>query len=296
MIFLYAVDPALATDWKALRYVLSHGGMDNARLLLKYPKGWFKEALAIAGQKGWAHSKRVEELWMRYKSSCFVRPLVNLDYDPEMTWLNNALGIEGHIAPHAIIVPNGQGHSNERVLEEDELDGNELWLVESSVSLERNAQAFEEAFRVLILCCRKLTIVEPHFDPAQEKWRSVLEALFRPLADANRSIEIEFHLKAKATQENFSEQCEQNVRRRIPAGQTVRFVRWEKRGQEDLHDRHLLTELGGVSSGWGFDARPGSTTSVHSFDTRHMARLQAMFSQEDGAFAFAGALLLEGTG
>lgn len=296
MIFLYAVDPALAADWKALRYVLSHGGMQHARLLMKYPKTWFKQALAVANQEGWAHGKCVEELWARHKASCFVRPLGDLPYDPETTWLDNALAIEGHIAPRAIIVPNGQGHSDERVLEEDELDGNELWLVESSVSLERNAQAFEEAFRVLVLCCRKLTIVEPHFDPAQEKWRSVLEALFRPLADANRSIEIEFHLKAKATQESFGEQCEQSVRRRIPTGQTVRFVRWEKRDQEDLHDRHLLTELGGVSSGWGFDARHGSTTSVHSFDTRHMARLQAMLSQEGGAFDFADELLLEGTG
>lgn len=296
MIFLYAVDPELAADWKSLRFVLSHGGVEHARLLLKYPKRWLKDAMLYARKEGLLNGKRVEELCRR-RGSCFVRPSVGLDYDPKRTWLDNALAIGGHATPQAIIIPVGKSHPDERVIDEEDLDEHDLWLVESSVLLERHADAFEGAMKILMLCCRQLTIIEPHFSPASEKWRAVLVALLEPLRSINREVEIELHLKGDADVGWFQETCEKQLSHRVPQGLSVKFVRWNERsGQERLHDRHLMTELGGVTAGFGFDEGRGSTTSVHTFNVQHRERLKAQFSKNGGSFDYSDEYILHGTG
>lgn len=299
MIYLYAVDPELSSDAKALRYVLSHMGVEHARLMVHYPKKWFKAALESAQKSGILNYKRVEELLKKAKGRKIVRVSLTQEYDPDIGWLNNVLGLEGCLAPIAVIVADGTPHSaHSKVLQESELDSNESWNVESSVSLERNSIGFGEASRILLMCGRNVKIVDPFFRPDEKEWRDVLEAIIEPLCTRTRDIVVEVHsLNAAKTLEQslFRRLCEDRLPRHIPVGKKVKFVRWSQRADEEtFHDRHILTDIGGLSIGHGFASKPGTTTSVHAFGASHAERLSNQLDRQNGPYDFVGEFIIEG--
>lgn len=67
---------------------------------------------------------------------------------------------------------------------------------------------------------------------------------------------------------------------------TVSFIRWkERKGGEKLHNRYVLTNLGGVSLGAGFEAgTEGQTDDVLLLPSDLYKRRWKQYVENDGSF------------
>ena len=100
---------------------------------------------------------------------------------------------------------------------------------------------------------------------------------------------IEIHTKVKSSEDFFREQCHTKLTRLIPNGMRVSFVRWsEKDGGQPLHNRYILTELGGVSFQHGLDdGKKGDTDDVALLDRESYELRWAQYAGDAPAFDLA---------
>lgn len=110
--------------------------------------------------------------------------------------------------------------------------------------------------RRLIINASELHLIDPHFGPDARRYREVLEALLGEVAAAGRVPRlVRVHRSDNAMLSHFARTAAQERPRRIPAGTKVEFARWcEHAGGNAVHNRYVLTELGGVTLGKALDA------------------------------------------
>jgi hypothetical protein len=138
----------------------------------------------------------------------------------------------------------------------------------------------------MLVNCRVLHLVDPHFGPENARHRRVLEALMAVLANNGVSPElVRVHCLAKSTL-GFFETEAAKMASRLPSGITVEFRRWQHHdGGDRLHNRYVLTDLGGVSLGVGLDAgAEGETDDLLLLPQEQYVRRWAQYAEEDGSF------------
>jgi hypothetical protein len=139
--------------------------------------------------------------------------------------------------------------------------------------------------------CTEMHLVDPHFNPEKARFRRVLEALLEVVAESNASLRVvRVHCIAANLGLAFFEQEAAKMAGSLPNGVTIAFSRWKEKqqGGEKLHNRYVLTNIGGVSLGVGLDeGEPGETDDVHLL-TREQYRLRwEQYVGPNGAFACA---------
>ena len=83
--------------------------------------------------------------------------------------------------------------------------------------------------------------------------------MFLACLTAGQAPKVEFHLGNRAERHFFEEECQEWLPAIIPKGITVRLVRW---AYEDLHNRYILTDCGGVAFLEGLDDAMKSRSRV----------------------------------
>jgi hypothetical protein len=111
---------------------------------------------------------------------------------------------------------------------------------------------------------------------------------------------VEVHVSAdyeKAlSQDEYVKECQSKLPQLIPTGLNVEFKRWKQRqGYEKLHNRYILTNLGGVSFGVGLN----TGEEGESDDLTLLARDQYMkrweqYARENGEFELEHKFSIEG--
>src|SRR5262249_53913086 len=130
----------------------------------------------------------------------------------------------------------------------DPADGR--WVCPVGLTVERKAETIAAALSAMLVNCRQLHLIDPHFGPENARHRKILERLMGVLAaNGVAPSTICVHCQYKSTLEFFEDEAKA-MAARLPPGLTVSFVRWNERGGgEKLHNRYVLTDLGGVSLG-----------------------------------------------
>ena len=119
----------------------------------------------------------------------------------------------------------------------------------------------------------------------------MLEALLNVLANHGITPEVvRIHCSDKATLA-FFEQEAKAMAPRLPSTITVEFVRWKRDGgTETLHNRYVLTDLGGVMLGTGLDpGKKGETDDVVLLGSLLYRRRWAQYVDDDGTLERADA-------
>jgi hypothetical protein len=114
----------------------------------------------------------------------------------------------------------------------------------------------------------------------------VLEALMDLLAAHGLVPElIRLHCSAKAELAFFEREAAKMVAW-LPSGCVVEFARWRQRqGGEKLHNRYVLTDLGGVALGVGLDAgEVGETDDLFVLPRVQYELRWSQYVLHDGAF------------
>jgi hypothetical protein len=270
VIHAFAIEPRVAASWSdrlELRFVRDKFGLGTPRVLLELPtfRKW-KEAVYEAAverdlkQEDWL---RLEELFKLFSQHRCRRQ--DSLYDDVLGWLENAEREHDRQAFRAIVASENPRRRSEVVIANDIGSSKaRLWACEAGSTPPRTPEGVAEALSAMLGNCKALHLVDPYFHPETARHRKMLEAILEVVvAHGLQPDVIRVHCGMKAGPDFFEPEAAK-MAARLPAGVSVEFRRWKQRaGGEKLHNRYVLTDLGGVALGTGLDeGAEGETDDV----------------------------------
>ena len=157
------------------------------------------------------------------------------------------------------------------ICEGDVLDDKaEDWEAPSTVIVQRYANKMAECVAPILRCATRILFVDPYFraNHDQEQYRDrhkkTLAAFLQTIGARASQIKMELHAahNDELDWETFRQECEDHLPSLLPPGAMLTVRRWKNR-VEKLHNRYILTDIGGVLFGAGLDeGAPGATDDV----------------------------------
>jgi len=274
MIHEYALEPELVATWgnrHESRYFVEKFGLGQPRIVSRYPRRWTKLVWQAFQSDNDLERTRMVELLRRLAEQMVHRR--DTLWDPGRTWSENARTEHERVPFHAIVArENPDGHP--RILIGTELDATTpLWAVPRAVTIARRGAEMAAAVSAMLRIAEIVVFVDPYFGPERLRHRRTLEAFLGAViqgrsVDGPGRLEVHTSIGNTGTRGFFEAECQGRLPRCIPAGVRVRIVRLEERPRgEHLHNRYILTDLGGVLFGAGLDeGDDGATDDLHLLD------------------------------
>lgn len=212
-------------------------------------------------------------------------------WNPAAAGLKNAEGEHARVPFHAILARrNPRAHDHVLVAEGLD-DATSLWEGIRGRPVARTASGMAAAVLSMLRNAEVVVLVDPHFGPENRRHREPLREFLRAVVDARpceRPPRVEVHCSADrgATEEFFRNECQRWLPRIVPPGLRVLLVRLRQRsGGERLHNRYILTDLGGVTFGVGLDeGDPGESDDVQLLDRSHYEERWRQYTSDTPAF------------
>lgn len=293
MIHAFALEPQLVATWgrrEEFRFIHDKFGLGTPRVFLELPafSTWKKAVYAAATALALSQEdmKRIEELFRIFGEHRHRR--ANSVYDGLRAWLDNA---EAEYArrPFAGIVAIENPRHHAAVLVASQLGASSAgWTLTAGGSPARTPEALAAALSAMVTNCRQLHLVDPHFGPNKARFRRVLEALMDVVANAGLQLDVvRIHCMVQSDYGLASfERDAERMARRLPDGVAIEFVRWQRRsGGDRLHNRYVLTDVGGVALGTGLDdGSAGETDDVLLLPRAQYELRWSQYVDANGAF------------
>lgn len=199
----------------------------------------------------------------------------NYVWEPDHSWLQNAHQEHARVPFHAILArANSNDHPN-TLIAGALGDATALWAVPRGVTIARNGNEMAAAVVGMLRIAEVVIFVDPYFRPAELKNRRPLEAFLRAVMAGrpmNAPSRVEVHTSLKyenaPTAGFFLSECERRLPRCVPSGVRLSIrVLSQRTGGEQLHNRYILTDVGGLTFGTGLDdGAEGETDDVSLMD------------------------------
>ncbi len=222
-------------------------------------------------------------------------------WDPEKEWLPNAEEEHNRKPFHAILA-KANPNSHPFVLEGHLVEENHpLWKVDVSQCMARTPQDVCTCVGPLLKISKQILFVDPYFRPKHYDYRILFAALL-DLAVAERNscpplLEIFVSTKIDLSEQFFFDECAKYLPNLIPTGIKIRIGFWSQRnGSEEIHNRYILTERGGVK--FGNSLREGDAGTSDDINLLSEDQHKLRFGQYSGptaAFDLVNAIIIEGT-
>ena len=289
----YAVEPkAIVVNWENAKYLLENFGLEQGRLISKFPDDWSNQVLNAA--KNW---KSVEKLRLIEKLKRVKKVIFSVKHRKFLhrggQWLEQVLKQHELDPFHAIIVVEKPTEYNPAIVAVSEIEeDHKLFRVDRTQKIQRVGSEIANALEEFLKSAKILLFIDPYFNDL-EKYRETLGACLKLLQrDKLNEINCEVH----HSNENFGYKMQDriNVNKKvingvIPQGLSVDFYTWrEKDLGEDFHDRYLLTDRGGVTLGAGF-SEEGKDENVEITLLQHHVsqRIQQNFTRNSVTYELA---------
>jgi hypothetical protein len=291
VIHAYALEPELVATWgrrSEYRFIHDKFGLGTPRAMLELPSftKWKRDVYRAANDLELSQEDmlRLAELFRVFSEHKCRR--ADAVYDGVLTWLENGER-EYDRKPFAGILATQSPRVHEAVLLGDDLKPTDArWARSPGATARRTPEGLATALTAMLINCRTLHLVDPHFGPENARHWRVLEALLDVLASNGVTPDlVRVHCSAKSTLEFFEGEASK-MAARLPSGITVEFRRWTQRnGGDRLHNRYVLTDLGGVALGVGLDVgAEGETDDLLLLPQEQYVRRWAQYAEEDGSF------------
>lgn len=296
MIKEFALEPSLLNNWKDFRYFVEKFGIPQGRLISKYPKRW--KRLVYDSLSGCAEieRKRIEEQLSSIDTRLISR---THEFDPLLDWGTNAEN-EHLIRPfHAIIAKNNP-RTKSFVLEAESIcDSNSLWNISRSKIIKRSADEISGCVEFLILNSREVMLIDPYFAPDKLSYRRTLEAIIMLTVGGHKRLpsKFEIHLKDYWGNSHFENECRRLLSPLVPREILIKLYRWrDKPNGDKLHNRYILSDLGGIRFGSGLcEGCPEQTDEVELLEETIVRQRLANYSLESPAFDLVDVTSVQGT-
>lgn len=299
MIFEYAIEPELVATWGNIdksRYFRDHIGLGKNRLLSEFPKliKWRSRVLKAAEPlKNTSDHDRILELINIFTERMISRD--NYSFDGTIPWLENAEKEYENKKFEAILSrENPRGHTF--VLTDGDLINSDEWNKLRGDSIPRNASEMAALISSMLANCREAIFIDPHFDPREERYRRPLGEFLKILIEKRIircSPRVEVHASDSYKKPAFSlfrDHCLKNLPPIIPSDLTLVIKRWRQRsGDEKLHNRYILTDIGGVVFNCGLDeGEDGETDDVTLLEKKQYLHRWRQYASDTPAFEIVG--------
>lgn len=268
MLYEFALDPCVLSNFYNVRYFLEKFGVQHGRLISRFPKKWKRMVFESCKTCGDIEQKRIEESLINADGK-FIS--LNREYDSNIPWLENSEK-QHTLKPFHAIISGSNPRDIAVVLIADELtETTTLWNVPREKVVPRRAADLAMNVQPLLQIATEVLFIDPHFDPTKYQYRNTLEYFVRVMSTNNGITRIEYHLKVDAKKPErvyFQNACSKHIPNILPAGIEVTFKRWRQlEGGETLHARYILTDKGGVRVEHGLDeGEDGEYTDVSLLD------------------------------
>lgn len=271
----YALDPDGLIDSALPKMLLDVFGKDSGRMLtaLQDPRDWAiyiqqeierrKDAGTIRPQQFLRVQTALEPLLKtpearneRFFPQHPRRPL----YNTSASWTENALSAH-RIVPFAAVITN----DCKGTVSPDDLDLEDPAFVQTpSTRVPRNAASLVQLLDSLLAVSTKLVLIDPHFQPREERFQALLPAIFDQHPHFKQAqIYLKDDFRKPCDPRDFADwNCSPDKKDNLLLpGESLKITLLKERRQgEKLHARYLLTEVGGVAvdPGLDIDTRPNS--------------------------------------
>ena len=276
MIHEYALEPELVATWtdrSTCRYFKENFGLGQGRLVSRYPKRWKRLVWDSFDCTDDFARQRLTELIARLSEQMVRRS--NIQWDSHSTsWIENAEREHERRPFHAILAQtNPENHPH--VLTESDIDEDSAarWAVERGYSVARSATEMADVVAPLLRCSSDVIFVDPHFGPGLPRYRRPFAAFLEQMVrqrpgEMPKRIEVHTGAEDTGTEEFFREECDTKLHRSVPEEMRVLVRRLrQKQDGEKLHNRYILTDIGGVIFGIGLDeGDEGETDDITLMD------------------------------
>ena len=277
MIYEYALEPELVATWtdrSTCRYFKESFGLGQGRVVSRYPKRWKRLVWNAFNSTDDFARKRLEELLASLSEQMVQRS--DARWDGESTsWRDNAESEHERLPFHAILaLTNLENYAH--VLTEREIideDSAVRWAVGRGCFVERNAVEMAEVVAPMLRCSSIVVFIDPHFGPGLPRFRRPFAAFLEQMVrqrpgEMPKRIEVHTGAEDTGTEEFFREECDTKLCRCVPEEMRVLVRRLrQKQDGEKLHNRYILTNLGGVAFGTGLDeGNKGETDDITLMD------------------------------
>jgi hypothetical protein len=288
----YAVQPeCLVQSRDAFRALFFAFGWEQGRLIAQYPtKDWLRLVHEALGRSSLGDATKT---WVVDKLQTEKHRLVKggRPYEPVLSWLENAENQQLTPRPFdGIIAQENPRQHRDVAISEELTDTTPHFLSPGNVHVPRRCTEMAACVRSLLARSREVLFVDPYFGGLEERFLAVFRAMLTHLADPlGHAGRIEYHLAQKSLHLDHAEfyrRLQRQLRCTVPPGVSVKFFIWEERpGGEMLHDRFVLTELGGVDFSVGLDeGEPGQTTKVSRLSRAAYEKVWRDYSVDSSAF------------
>jgi hypothetical protein len=281
MIYEFAIDPAVVATWTDPRrwaVFKSQIGFGTVRVVCEFPDKNWKTMVVSAASSLAANDEKVAQQQMRKRLEVLLNHLCQrctrrpVDEVAEEQWIDAALRQHGRFPFGGILAESSaDGVVRPSVIERG--DANSLWEFPNK-PVRRTASGLAQALAPLLRCSRKIRLVDPYFD-VKSKYLDVLRALLAEMVRFRSSelslVETEIHFAIHPSDRaGFPGRSDLQIARDLMSGyqsailgvlakgHKLRMVAWaewpgRRAGRDQLHNRYVLTEIGGVMLGAGLD-------------------------------------------
>lgn len=271
MIRQYAIDPACIRSWDTFCRFMDQIGISHGRLIADLPARWPAElyrqlkasGLEEQDQNAW---KRITERMARELFARKFIPREHATYRPEMPWIENAV-TEHTRRPFDAIVAKCASPRSGIVDPADVTEEHPRWRVARTQTIPMTAKEIIGVIRPLLRVSREVLMIDPYlFCIDARAYRAALSwrhfATVRQLGAEckNRTMSVvEYHCgdcdgrlgPGDAAVQEFAS----NIRATFQSNLGFALCIWPK---ASLHNRMILTDVGGVIFGHGLDDCTGS--------------------------------------
>lgn len=261
----YAIEPDVVVAWakqRPLRVFLDGIGLGSSRIVAAIPskRAWRERVRAAIRELGDNDRKRAEEIIARLADKMSSRCTEGMDC-PD--WPEFA-GQEHSRHPFdAVVVQQPEVRGSGFVpCDPARLEEAEEWDVKAQLSVLRGGPEIAGLMAPILRGARRIIIVDPHMGPSSTFVRPLSRIMQASLVGrcALPPEALELHAgggkKDSISAERFRNGMGDLLPSIVPRGWTVRVKRWKDIGG-DLHNRFVLTELGGVMLGAGLGEAHG---------------------------------------
>ena len=255
----YAVEPrAIGSDFTIFNLLMGYFGVERGRLISQFPTRWCKEVYdaAKASDMKPVDQLRLVERMRAAKIDVLTRR--GRTYDPDLGgWYNSAVA-ENAVRPFHAIVVSESVDDHPSVIDMSDFDPtNELMVANAALEVQRTPESLSDVLEPLLLMTNEISFVDPYFEILSPKYHELLRNVFGKLVASNSPVKtIRIHRRYDGNTNDITV-IQANASRLlpgvIPASCVLEVYEWQElEGGNDLHDRFLLCDCGGVSVGAGF--------------------------------------------
>ncbi|MBS1140359.1 MAG: uncharacterized protein H6R13_1812 [Proteobacteria bacterium] len=250
MIKEFAVEPeAIVSSYRDFSYVVEKFGVCEGRVISRFPKTWKRLVYEAAQERhqGKVEGKRIEERLRRLPDEVLVamsRPAGDGE------WIEVAIAEHQRQPFDYLLINDPQGIAEAVPVEN--LDGEHPCLqITREISIPREPEAMAGACSFLLKTAKVIKLIDPHLDFSVRRFREPFKAFMKHVR-AGTQIEIYRGIRDDGITRVFLRQnAEQFLLASLPAGVRARIVLLPA---DTMHNRFLLTDLGGIKFGVGLDA------------------------------------------